>query len=129
MCSRHSLTLSNSSSSSYFQHHPPPHVCSLFPAALLQVDIGRKLDYFLCTGNLISESGLDLQQNAGFTIVAERLNYWRFISHFRSIHRWGRGGRGGGERQDVRRASEAEGDGEGGEVQMERARGEDDAGW
>ena len=52
-----------------------------------KLDIGRKLEYFLATGNLISESGLDLQQNSGFTIVAERLNFWRFISHFRSIHR------------------------------------------
>ena len=33
-----------------------------------------------------SESGLDLQ-TLGFTIVAERFNYWRYLSHFRSIHR------------------------------------------
>ena len=52
-----------------------------------KVDVGRKLDYFLGTGNLVSDSGLDLQQTSGFTVVAERLNYWRFISHFRSIHR------------------------------------------
>ena len=26
-------------------------------------------------------------QTAGFTIVAERLNYFRFLAHFRSIHR------------------------------------------
>ena len=50
-------------------------------------DLGRKLEYFLATGNLVSETGLDLQQTAGFTIVAERLNFWRYISHFRSIHR------------------------------------------
>ena len=50
-------------------------------------DVGAKLNYFLSTGNLRSESGLDLQQSTGFTIVAERLNFWRFISHFRSIHR------------------------------------------
>lgn len=51
------------------------------------VDVGKKVDYFLATGNLVSRSGLDLQQTAGYTIVAERLNYWRFISHFRSVHR------------------------------------------
>lgn len=45
-------------------------------------DVGKRIEYFLATGNLVSESGLDLQQTAGFTIVAERLNYWRYISHF-----------------------------------------------
>ena len=50
-------------------------------------DVGKRLEYFLATGNLVSESGLDLQQTSGFTIVAERLNYWRYLSHFRSIHR------------------------------------------
>ena len=50
-------------------------------------DIGTKLSNFLATGNLISPSGLDLQQAAGFTIVAEKLNWQRYISHFRCIHR------------------------------------------
>ncbi|KAI0784863.1 hypothetical protein C8Q75DRAFT_809751 [Abortiporus biennis] len=50
-------------------------------------DIGAKLANFLATGNLISPSGLDLQQASGFTIVAEKLNWMRYISHFRSIHR------------------------------------------
>lgn len=51
------------------------------------VDIGKKLTYFLATGNLVTQSGLDLQQTSGFTIVAERLNYLRYVSHFRSVHR------------------------------------------
>jgi DNA-directed RNA polymerase I subunit RPA2 len=51
------------------------------------VDIGKKLNYFLATGNLVTHSGLDLQQTSGFTIVAERLNYLRYVSHFRSVHR------------------------------------------
>lgn len=42
---------------------------------------------FMATGNLVSPSGLDLQQTSGFTIVAEKLNWQRYISHFRSIHR------------------------------------------
>ena len=42
---------------------------------------------FLATGNLVSPTGLDLQQASGFTIVAEKLNWMRYISHFRSIHR------------------------------------------
>lgn len=52
-----------------------------------QKDIGRALQYFLVTGNLISGSGLDLMQTSGFTIVAERLNYFRYLAHYRSIHR------------------------------------------
>ncbi|KAJ3010105.1 hypothetical protein HKX48_007581 [Thoreauomyces humboldtii] len=50
-------------------------------------DIGRKMEYFLATGNLVSNTGLDLQQTSGYTIVAEKLNFYRYISHFRSVHR------------------------------------------
>jgi DNA-directed RNA polymerase I subunit RPA2 len=50
-------------------------------------DIGAKMANFLATGNLVSPTGLDLQQASGFTIVAEKLNWLRYISHFRSIHR------------------------------------------
>ncbi|KAL5487694.1 hypothetical protein ACEPAI_5802 [Sanghuangporus weigelae] len=50
-------------------------------------DIGARLLNFLATGNLVSPTGLDLQQASGFTIVAEKLNWYRYISHFRCIHR------------------------------------------
>lgn len=50
-------------------------------------NIGKMLDYFLATGNLISNTGLDLSQASGYTIVAEKLNFYRYLSHFRSIHR------------------------------------------
>lgn len=50
-------------------------------------DIGRKMEYFISTGNLVSNTGLDLQQVSGYTVVAERLNYLRFLAHFRSVHR------------------------------------------
>jgi len=50
-------------------------------------DVGARLSSFLATGNLSSPSGLDLQQVGGFTIVAEKLNFYRFLSHFRSVHR------------------------------------------
>lgn len=49
--------------------------------------IGHAMTYFLNTGNLRSSSGLDLLQVAGYTIVAEKLNYYRYFSHFRSVHR------------------------------------------
>ena len=45
------------------------------------------MEYFLATGNLRSNTGLDLMQVTGYTIVAERLNYLRFLSHLRCIHR------------------------------------------
>ncbi|KAI9357949.1 hypothetical protein DFJ73DRAFT_640473 [Zopfochytrium polystomum] len=50
-------------------------------------DIGQKMQYFLATGNLKTRSGLDLSQATGYTIVAEKLNFYRYISHFHSIHR------------------------------------------
>ncbi|KAI8978122.1 hypothetical protein BDB01DRAFT_800873 [Pilobolus umbonatus] len=52
-----------------------------------RVDIGIKMNYFLATGNLVSKTGLDLQQVSGFTIVAEKLNFFRYLAHFRCIHR------------------------------------------
>lgn len=50
-------------------------------------DIGRKFEYLLNTGNITSRSGLDLTQTTGFTVVAEKLNFFRYISHFRAVHR------------------------------------------
>lgn len=40
-------------------------------------DFGRKMEYMLNTGNLVSRSGLDLSQSTGFTVVAEKLNFFR----------------------------------------------------
>lgn len=50
-------------------------------------DIGSRMSNFIATGNLSSPSGLDLSQASGFTIVAEKLNWYRYLSHFRCIHR------------------------------------------
>jgi len=50
-------------------------------------NIGHALNYFLATGNLKSNSGLDMQQISGFAIVGDKLNYQRWLSHFRCIHR------------------------------------------
>jgi DNA-directed RNA polymerase I subunit RPA2 len=49
--------------------------------------IGKKIEYLINTGNLESKSGLELQQTSGFTVVVERLNFFRFLSHIRSVHR------------------------------------------
>lgn len=50
-------------------------------------EIGKKLEYLMATGNLSSPSGLDLMQTSGFTIVADKLNFYRYVSHFRCVHR------------------------------------------
>lgn len=50
-------------------------------------NLAQALEYFLSTGNLVSPSGLDLQQVSGYTVVAEKINFHRFISHFRMVHR------------------------------------------
>lgn len=52
-----------------------------------QPDVGRKLYYLLSTGNMISSTGLDLMQVSGYSVVADKLNFLRFTSHFRSVHR------------------------------------------
>jgi DNA-directed RNA polymerase I subunit RPA2 len=49
--------------------------------------LGNKAKTFLSTGNLVSQSGMDLMQVSGFTVVAERLNTFRYLSHFQSVHR------------------------------------------
>ena len=49
--------------------------------------IGPRVGTFLSTGNLVSSSGLDLMQVSGFTVVAERLNIFRYMSHFQAVHR------------------------------------------
>mmetsp|Transcript_28191 Transcript_28191/g.73897 ORF Transcript_28191/g.73897 Transcript_28191/m.73897 type:complete len:1149 (-) Transcript_28191:67-3513(-) len=51
------------------------------------VDIGKKLEYFMATGNVVSPTGLDLMQASGFTVVADKLNFFRYVSHFRCVHR------------------------------------------
>lgn len=55
--------------------------------ALSSGGIGKKVQHFLSTGNIISTTGLDLMQVSGYTIVAERLNFLRYCAHFRSVHR------------------------------------------
>ncbi|KAG5539242.1 hypothetical protein RHGRI_019713 [Rhododendron griersonianum] len=49
--------------------------------------ISSAVENMLKTGRLVTQSGLDLQQRAGLTVQAERLNFLRFISHFRAVHR------------------------------------------
>ncbi|KAL6045372.1 DNA-directed RNA polymerase subunit beta [Balamuthia mandrillaris] len=50
-------------------------------------DIGKKIEYFLSTGNLRSTTGLGLMQTTGFVVLAEKLNWLRYIALFRCVHR------------------------------------------
>ncbi|GMH19290.1 hypothetical protein Nepgr_021131 [Nepenthes gracilis] len=49
--------------------------------------ISTAISNMLKTGRLATQSSLDLPQKAGFTVQAERLNFLRFLSHFRAVHR------------------------------------------
>ncbi|KAG6501709.1 hypothetical protein ZIOFF_041592 [Zingiber officinale] len=49
--------------------------------------IGRAIESMIKVGRLNAQSGLDLPQREGMTIMAERLNFFRYLSHFRSVHR------------------------------------------
>jgi len=49
--------------------------------------VGRAIESMIKIGRVNSQSGLDLPQTDGMTIHAERLNFHRYISHFRSVHR------------------------------------------
>jgi DNA-directed RNA polymerase I subunit RPA2 len=44
--------------------------------------IGKNLESFLSTGNLKSKTGLDLMQDKGFCVIADKLNNMRFSISF-----------------------------------------------
>lgn len=45
------------------------------------------LKSLVSTGNLASVSGLGLKQKVGLSVTAEKINYLRFVSNFRAVHR------------------------------------------
>ncbi|KAM0687743.1 hypothetical protein COBT_001009 [Conglomerata obtusa] len=50
-------------------------------------DVCLKFEQLLATGNLYLNIASDITETAGLTILAEKLNFFRFISHFRSVNR------------------------------------------
>uniref|UniRef100_A0A0G4FAA5 DNA-directed RNA polymerase subunit beta n=1 Tax=Chromera velia CCMP2878 TaxID=1169474 RepID=A0A0G4FAA5_9ALVE len=48
--------------------------------------VARNVKYFLGTGNVRTRT-LDILQVSGFVIGAERINIYRYIAHFRAVHR------------------------------------------
>ena len=56
--------------------------------ARITVNIGDRIRYMLSTGNLPpSGNQIDLPQENGFVIGAEKLNAFRYLAHFRCVHR------------------------------------------
>ncbi|XP_070804245.1 DNA-directed RNA polymerase I subunit RPA2 [Pituophis catenifer annectens] len=53
----------------------------------LGIDLTRVLEYLLATGNLRSKSGLGMLQASGLCVIADKLNFFRYLSHFRCVHR------------------------------------------
>ncbi|XP_020843135.2 DNA-directed RNA polymerase I subunit RPA2 isoform X1 [Phascolarctos cinereus] len=51
------------------------------------LDLTRPFEYLLATGNLRSKSGLGMLQDSGLCVVADKLNFIRYLSHFRCVHR------------------------------------------
>lgn len=49
--------------------------------------VTNPLKLLVSTGNLTSTSGLGLKQKVGLSVMAEKINYLRFISNFRAVHR------------------------------------------
>lgn len=60
---------------------------NLVEACKRESTLTNSIEYFLATGNLVSKHGLGILQTTGFAIIADKLNYWRYLSHFRSVHR------------------------------------------
>ncbi|KAG8550318.1 hypothetical protein GDO81_026649 [Engystomops pustulosus] len=50
-------------------------------------DLTKQCEYLLATGNLASKTGLGVIQASGLTVVADKLNFIRYLSHFRCVHR------------------------------------------
>ncbi|KAM5163551.1 DNA-directed RNA polymerase I subunit RPA2 [Mantella aurantiaca] len=50
-------------------------------------DLTRVCEYLLATGNLRSKTGLGMLQASGLVVVADKLNFIRYLSHFRCVHR------------------------------------------
>uniref|UniRef100_A0A8C7BKV1 DNA-directed RNA polymerase subunit beta n=1 Tax=Neovison vison TaxID=452646 RepID=A0A8C7BKV1_NEOVI len=53
----------------------------------LGTDLTKPFEYLLATGNLRSKTGLGFLQDSGLCVVADKLNFVRYLSHFRCVHR------------------------------------------
>ena len=53
-------------------------------------DITRGFVSLMATGNMGSRDGLGIPQNNGLVVQGDKLNYIRFVSHFRAVHKGAR---------------------------------------
>ncbi|XP_071438039.1 DNA-directed RNA polymerase I subunit RPA2 [Pithys albifrons albifrons] len=60
---------------------------SLVKTFSLAPDFTKPFEYLLATGNLRSKTGLGMLQDSGLSVVGDKLNFIRYLSHFRCIHR------------------------------------------
>lgn len=56
------------------------------PCRIINGCIGERIAYFMNTGNL-PFIDRNFKQKSGWSINADRINYFRFLSHFRAVHR------------------------------------------
>ncbi|XP_077463108.1 DNA-directed RNA polymerase I subunit RPA2 isoform X1 [Stigmatopora argus] len=50
-------------------------------------ELTKPFEYLLATGNLSTKTGMGLVQNTGLCVLADKLNFIRYLSHFRCVHR------------------------------------------
>lgn len=62
-------------------------ITEAFKKAVNGDSVSKSMSYLLATGNIKSNTGLDLPQAVGYSVIAERINFLRFICHFRAVHR------------------------------------------
>ncbi|XP_052801585.1 DNA-directed RNA polymerase I subunit RPA2-like [Mya arenaria] len=74
---------SNKDGAEYYKLTPD----SLMRALRFGPDICKSIEFTMSTGNIDSQHALSLLQMSGLTVVADKLNFMRFVSHFRCIHR------------------------------------------
>ena len=71
---------------------PAVHVNMAYVQACMGMtsDITRGFVSMMASGNMGSRDGLGIPQNNGLVVQAEKLNYLRYLSHFRAVHKGAR---------------------------------------
>lgn len=50
-------------------------------------EVSKEMIRFLSVGSMKAQSTVGLRQDTSFSVIAEKINFYRFISHFRAVHR------------------------------------------
>lgn len=62
-------------------------VLDAISSSFVRSGVSHKMLHLLATGNIRTDSSIDLPQTVGYAVLAERINYLRFLAHFRCVHR------------------------------------------